>query len=153
MRDDRPAGFALATLIINRAAEAAPAGTGYTPQMITGINHVQITVPPGSADRVRQFYGGLLQMPEMTIPPALQKFGLIWFKAGDREIHVGVEDNVNRFATHAHIAYQVSDIVDWRRRLIDAGLSLVEQPKIQGYDRFHFTDPFGNRVEMIGQTD
>jgi predicted enzyme related to lactoylglutathione lyase len=120
--------------------------------MITGINHVQITVPPGNAERVRDFYGGLLQMPELQIPPALQKFGLIWFKAGDREIHVGVEENVNRLATHAHVAYQVADVAKWRQRLVEAGLALVEQPKIAGYDRFHFTDPFGNRVEMIGHT-
>jgi hypothetical protein len=28
---------------------------------------------------------------------------------------------------------------------------LIDQPKIQGFDRFHINDPFGNRLEIIGR--
>ncbi len=119
--------------------------------MILGYNHAQITVPDGAAEKVRQFYGEFLGLPEMPVPPALRNRGLIWFKVGDRELHVGIEEGVNRLATRAHVAYDVDDIAQMRRRFVDAGFELIEQPKIAGFDRFHITDPFGNRVEFMGR--
>ncbi len=119
--------------------------------MITTINHAQISVPSGSDNQVRQFYGQVLGLPEKPVPEGLRGRGLIWFQAGDREIHVGVEDGINRLATRTHIAYEVSDIADWRLRLTQFGLQLIDQPKIQGFDRFHINDPFGNRLEIIGR--
>ncbi len=119
--------------------------------MIVGYNHAQITVPPGNADKVRQFYGQFLGLPELPVPPALQGLGLIWFKVGDRELHVGVEEGVNRLATRAHVAYEVDEIAELRPRMLAGGFELFEQPKIQGFDRFHINDPFGNRVEFIGR--
>jgi catechol 2,3-dioxygenase-like lactoylglutathione lyase family enzyme len=62
---------------------------------------------------------------------------------------VGVEDGVDRAATKAHIAYQVSDLAAWRARLEEAGIAILDGIPIPGYDRFEFRDPFGNRVEMI----
>ena len=120
--------------------------------MITGYNHAQITVPDGTADKVRQFYGSFLGLEEMPVPPALRGRGLIWFRVGNQELHVGTEEGVNRLATRAHLAYNVDDIAAMRRRLVKAGFELMEQPKIEGFDRFHITDPFGNRVEFMGRT-
>jgi catechol 2,3-dioxygenase-like lactoylglutathione lyase family enzyme len=119
--------------------------------MITTINHAQISVPSGSDNQVRQFYGQVLGLTEKPVPEGLRGRGLIWFQVGDREIHVGVEDGINRLATRTHIAYEVSDIADWRLRLTQLGLQLIDQPKIQGFDRFHINDPFGNRLEIIGR--
>jgi catechol 2,3-dioxygenase-like lactoylglutathione lyase family enzyme len=118
--------------------------------MITTINHVQVSVPPGSADEVRRFYGQILGLAEIPLPPAMTTRNLIWFLAGDTPLHVAFEDGINRIATRAHIAYEVSDIADWRQRLADHGIELFEQPLIEGYDRFHINDPFGNRIEIIG---
>jgi catechol 2,3-dioxygenase-like lactoylglutathione lyase family enzyme len=118
--------------------------------MIVAYNHTQITVPSGSAEKVRAFYGQFLGLTEMPVPPALQRRGLIWFKVGDRQLHVGVEDGVNRMATGAHLAYDVDNILELRQKLAAAGFELFEQPKIEGYDRFHISDPFGNRVEFMG---
>jgi catechol 2,3-dioxygenase-like lactoylglutathione lyase family enzyme len=118
--------------------------------MILGYNHAMITVPEGSAEKVRQFYGQLLGLPEMDVPPALQRRGLIWFKVGDQQLHVGIEDDVNR-KTRAHLAYEVDDIAKTRARLTIEGLELIDQPKIEGYDRFHTFDPFGNRLEIMGR--
>lgn len=119
--------------------------------MVLGYNHAQITVPPGSADRVRAFYGQLLGMSEMQVPDSLKGRGLIWFRVGNLELHVGVEDGVNRLATRAHLAYEVADIGRLRQLLSDAGFELIEQPRIEGFDRIHITDPFGNRVEFMGR--
>jgi hypothetical protein len=37
----------------------------------------------------------------------------------------------------------------WRKKIEEAGLPIKDQPKIPGYDRFHFRDPFGNNIELI----
>jgi catechol 2,3-dioxygenase-like lactoylglutathione lyase family enzyme len=109
-----------------------------------------ITVPQGCADKVREFYGELLGLTELPVPPALQGRGLIWFKVGDRQLHVGVEEGVDR-KTRAHLAYEVDDIATLRGRLTFEGFELIEQPKIENYDRFHTHDPFGHRVEFMGR--
>jgi catechol 2,3-dioxygenase-like lactoylglutathione lyase family enzyme len=121
--------------------------------MITGYHHTQISVPSGVAEEVRRFYGQVLGLVEVDVPPALQGRGLIWFKVGDRELHVGVEDGINRLATRTHLAYEVNDIADFRRNLSAHGIELIDQPKIEGYDRVHIHDPFGNRIEIIGRLE
>jgi catechol 2,3-dioxygenase-like lactoylglutathione lyase family enzyme len=121
--------------------------------MILGYSHAQITVPEGCDEKVRQFYGELLGLTELPVPPSLQGRGLIWFKIGDRELHVGIEKDVNREATNAHLAYEVSDIAALRAKLIFEDFQLIEQPKIEGFDRFHIRDPFGNRVEFMGRIE
>jgi catechol 2,3-dioxygenase-like lactoylglutathione lyase family enzyme len=119
--------------------------------MIIGYNHAQISVPPDTAQQVRAFYGKLLGLPEIPVPIALQGRGLIWFKVGDRELHVAIEEDVDRTATRAHLAYEVDNIAKLRGRLASERLELIEQPKIEGFDRFHIRDPFGNRVEFMGR--
>jgi catechol 2,3-dioxygenase-like lactoylglutathione lyase family enzyme len=121
--------------------------------MITAYHHTQISAPSGSATEVRRFYGQVLGLTEIQVPPALQGRGLIWFKVGDRSLHVGVEDGINRLATRTHLAYEVDDIAAFRRRLSKQGIELIDQPKIVGWDRFHIHDPFGNRLEIIGRDE
>jgi catechol 2,3-dioxygenase-like lactoylglutathione lyase family enzyme len=118
--------------------------------MILGYNHAMITVPDGSAKKVRQFYGELLGLAELPVPESLQGRGLIWFKVGDRQLHVGIENGVNR-KTNAHLAYEVDDIAKVRAQLTFEDCELIEQPKIEGFDRFHTFDPFGNRLEIMGR--
>jgi catechol 2,3-dioxygenase-like lactoylglutathione lyase family enzyme len=125
--------------------------SGILNPVVTGINHVQISVPSGSEHDVRRFYGGVLGLAEIPLPTSMTGAKLIWFDIGSGStLHVGFEDGINRLATRAHVAYQVLDIAGWRRRMTAAGLELIDQPVVEGYDRFHFVDPFGNRVEMIG---
>jgi catechol 2,3-dioxygenase-like lactoylglutathione lyase family enzyme len=120
--------------------------------MITRYNHVQITVPRGSGELVRRFYGQVLGMREIEVPDSMRSFGLIWFRVGERdELHVGQEDGIDRRKTGAHLAYEVSDMAAWRRRLAEQGIEMIEQPAIAGYDRVYIRDPFDNRVEFIGR--
>ena len=72
--------------------------------------------------------------------------------AGSSEVHIGLEDNVER-TTRAHLAYEVDDIEHWRDKIASAGYKISEQPVIPGYDRFHFRDPFGNNIEIIGRAN
>ncbi len=85
--------------------------------MIVGIDHVQITIPKGreAEARARAFYCGLLGLCEVEKPDSLKLRGGFWLAVGDRQLHVGTEDGVDRRATTAHVAYAVDDIEVWRR--------------------------------------
>ena len=39
--------------------------------MITGLDHVQLLMPPGEEDKARYFWGMLLGLEEVPKPPAL----------------------------------------------------------------------------------
>src|ERR1051325_5185741 len=77
------------------------------PSMIIGLDHVQITIPKGAESAGRDFYVGVLGLHEIEKPVALRPRGGFWLAAGDRQVHVGVEDNVDRRATKGHVAYAV----------------------------------------------
>ncbi len=64
--------------------------------MITRIHHVQITVPPESQDIAKAFYCGLLGLPEIDKPDQLRTRGGFWVRVGEAELHVGVEEGVDR---------------------------------------------------------
>jgi catechol 2,3-dioxygenase-like lactoylglutathione lyase family enzyme len=121
--------------------------------MIIGIDHVQITVPANAVAEARTFYCGLLGLQEVEKPAALQAGGGFWLQVGDRQVHVGTEDGVERHATKAHVAYAVADLAGWRARLAAAGVEILNGIPIPGCARFEFRDPFGNRVELIEAVD
>ena len=117
--------------------------------MILSLHHAQITVPRGTEDLARQFYCGLLGLPEIEKPESLKPRGGFWMQAGDRQVHVGTEDGVDRAVSKAHLAYEVSDIEHWRRRLTEQGVKVLEGIPVPGMARFEFRDPFGNRIEFL----
>ena len=116
--------------------------------MILGVNHVQVNVPAADLERAREFYVGFMGMREIPRPGSFTSKG-IWLNAGMFEIHIGLEDGVDRSKTRAHVAYQVSDIRAWRAKVSEAGFATKDQPLIPGYDRFQFRDPFGNMIEIM----
>ena len=117
--------------------------------MIVGIHHVQITVPKGCEPEAREFFCNVLGLTEIDKPDSLKPRGGFWLAVGDRQVHVGTEDGVDRHATKAHIAYAVSDLEVWRAKLSKCNIATEDGIQIPGYVRFEFRDPFGNRVEMI----
>lgn len=70
--------------------------------MITGIHHVQITIAPTEETAARDFYCGVLDLPEIEKPDSLKGRGGLWLQVGDRQLHIGVEDGVDRTRTKAH---------------------------------------------------
>ena len=116
---------------------------------VTGIHHVQITIPEGAEDKARAFYRDVLGMEEIVKPPSLQSRGGLWLQVGALQLHIGTEPGVDRTATKAHVAYQVTNLATWRERLESAGCRLLESIPIPGYDRVETRDPFGNRIELL----
>ena len=117
--------------------------------MIIGIHHVQITILPTDEAAAQAFYIDLLGLAEIEKPDSLKGRGGFWVQVGDRQLHVGVEDGVDRRRTKAHVAYQVDDLDAWRKRLTAAGIAPLESVPIPGFGRFECRDPFGNRLEFI----
>jgi catechol 2,3-dioxygenase-like lactoylglutathione lyase family enzyme len=116
---------------------------------VVGVHHAQITVPKGKEAEAREFYCGVLGLIEIEKPASLEGRGGLWLAVGDRQLHIGVEEGVDRGATKAHIAYEVDDVGAWREMLTGRGVKILDSVAIPGYERFEFRDPFGNRVEMI----
>lgn len=116
---------------------------------IRRLHHAQITIPKGAEPEARAFYCDLLGLCEVDKPDTLAGRGGFWLAIADQQIHVGTEDGVNRYATKAHLAYEVDDLTSLRLRFAELGIAVAEQPPIPGFDRFEIRDPFGNRIEFI----
>ena len=117
--------------------------------MIVGIHHVQLTIPTGAEVEARVFYCSVLGLEEIPKPESLQGRGGFWLRVGGHEVHLGTEDGVDRQKSKGHIAYLVSDLETWERKLIEYGIQPIAGIPIPGFTRLVFRDPFGNRVEML----
>jgi catechol 2,3-dioxygenase-like lactoylglutathione lyase family enzyme len=119
------------------------------PTMIKRIHHAQISIPRDSEKKARDFYCGVLGLSEVNKPENLKNKGGCWLQLGDFQVHLGVEDGVNRLATKSHVAFEVTDLSHWEARLLEEGIEVIDGLPIPGYERFEFRDPFGNRLEML----
>jgi predicted enzyme related to lactoylglutathione lyase len=116
-----------------------------------GLDHVQIAAPAGSEDNARRFYGELLGMAELPKPDALRARGGVWFACGDRQLHVGIAEPFAP-ATKAHPAlmFNAADLARLADRLTAAGCDVRWDDAIPGTRRFYTADPWGNRIEVVG---
>ncbi|HST64004.1 MAG TPA: glyoxalase, partial [Mycobacteriales bacterium] len=111
--------------------------------MIVGLHHVQLAVPAGSEPALREFYGGVLGMTEVTKPAALAGRGGAWFRSGSVELHLGVDPEF-RPARKAHPALLVDDL-----GAVAAQLDVRWDDLLPGYRRCYVEDPCGNRLELL----
>ena len=115
---------------------------------VVQVDHVQLAMPAGAEDEARAFYRDLLGLPETPKPPHLAKRGGCWFESDTVKIHLGVEQDF-RAARKAHPALLVHDLPSLVKALRDAGVELVDDEPLEGYDRIYAYDPFGNRLELM----
>jgi len=116
--------------------------------MVTGLDHIQLALPAGAESRMRQFYCAHLRLVEVTKPAALQARGGFWAKAGESDIHFGVDPDFYP-ATKAHPAFVVKDIQQLAQQLFGAGFDVRWDRALPAVIRFFTTDPAGNRIEII----
>jgi len=117
--------------------------------MILQLDHVQISAPRGTEAQARQFYGELLGLAELPKPHTLAGRGGVWFSAGDRQLHIGVEDGQDNTTSRRHVAFLVDNLDALRTQLETAGYETAEDAPLPGYRRFYARDPFGNRTEFM----
>lgn len=117
------------------------------------VDHVQLAMPRGEEQSARDFYAGLLGLVEIPKPADLVARGGVWFRCGELQVHLGVEDPF-RPAKKAHPAFVVDDLASFVSSLRGRGLQAPTQvEKIAGGARIFTEDPFGNRIELIQTRD
>jgi catechol 2,3-dioxygenase-like lactoylglutathione lyase family enzyme len=116
---------------------------------VRGIDHVQVAGPPGCEPAARSFYGDLLGLREIPKPPSLAARGGVWFAVGGQELHVGVEEDF-RPALKAHPASSCEDADALASALEASGAPITWGGAVAGARRFYTSDPFGNRLEIVG---
>jgi WD40 repeat protein len=117
---------------------------------ITAIDHIQISAPTGSEERVRAFYGGVLGLREIPKPAPLQARGGVWYECGDLQMHVGMDDAPDNARSRRHVAFRVDDLGAVRQRLMAGNIAIEQdQAPLEGVQRFYCRDSVGNRVEFV----
>jgi catechol 2,3-dioxygenase-like lactoylglutathione lyase family enzyme len=125
--------------IVGRKGEPVP---------VAAIEHVQLAMPPGREQAARDFYQGILGIPEVPKPAHLASRGGAWFERGALKIHLGVETDF-RPARKAHPALLVIDLPELVARLKAHNMQVIDDDPLPGYFRVYIADPFGNRIELM----
>jgi len=119
---------------------------------LTGMDHVQLAIPPNGEATARAFYGGLLGLREVAKPDALASRVGCWFVGLGIHLHLGVADDFQP-ARKAHPAFIVANLSALRDRFKEAGVPVIEDQLLLSVRRFYASDPFGNRLEFIEHAD
>ncbi|KIW19296.1 hypothetical protein PV08_03590 [Exophiala spinifera] len=91
---------------------------------ITGIAHVNLTVPSGGLESARDFYAGTLGFTSRTVPH-LQKDSLAWFDIGTsgQQIHIAIgAESDFRSASSRHVCFKIQSpeaLLELRRKIWD----------------------------------
>ena len=115
---------------------------------VTGLDHVQLAMPPGGEEKARAFYVRLLGLPELPKPPELAARGGAWFQCGPLQLHLGIEQEF-RPAKKAHPALRVERLEELLSILRSAGCEVADDTSVPEIRRAFTTDPFGNRIELV----
>ncbi len=114
------------------------------------LQHVSLSIPDGSQEQIRAFYGGLLGFREKQVPAALASRGLVWFAAGDSEmeLHFVPDTYLQRPEEARHFCLEVDDVDAYRAKLEKAGYTIRETTPIPNRPRFFLLDPANNLLEL-----
>jgi catechol 2,3-dioxygenase-like lactoylglutathione lyase family enzyme len=112
------------------------------------MHHVQLAIPRGGEEQCRAFWGDVLGMRELEKPPVLAARGGCWFRGGELEVHLGVEEPFSP-ARKAHPGLLVDGLPALAARLEAHGHPVTWDDDFPGHDRCYSTDPFGNRLEFL----
>lgn len=112
------------------------------------IHHIQITAIPDKEAACRAFYGDVLRLEEIPKPEALKGRGGAWYRVGDIQLHLGIENSGSGGASRRHVCFEVPDLTAMRARLEAAGYPVEEAAPVEGLERFFTRDPAGNKVEL-----
>lgn len=112
------------------------------------LDHIQICIPFGKEVEAKAFYLDFLGFKEIEKPDSLKANGGFWTKAGDTEVHFGVEKR-NEVRSKRHPAFAVTELNKLKEHFLSAGIQVYEEKQIPGVKRFTFFDPFDNRIEFL----
>lgn len=108
------------------------------------LDHLLITIPEGEKENARTFYSGVLELKEI---PGKYPKGAIWYHIGDIQLHVREEKEHSLSSRHP--AFEVEGLEQAKAFLEKKNIQVSDADVIDGRDRCFFTDPFGNRFELL----
>lgn len=111
------------------------------------LSHANLTIPRGSEDAARAFYGDLLGLPEIPKPEPLRSRGGVWFDIGGIDLHLSAVDVQPAPDEQRHLGLEVADIDQLKQKLEAAGV-VIDPGRPAPWRRFFLHDPFGNRLEI-----
>lgn len=114
---------------------------------ILRIDHIQLTLPPNQEEEARKFYGDILGLEEIEKPTQLRKNGGLWYKIGDIQLHLGIEEK--GASSKQHPAFEVKSLSTIKNFMQQKAIPIKEEIPIPGVERFSFRDPFDNRIEFL----
>ncbi len=110
-------------------------------------HHLYLVAPGATPDKVRQFYGAVLDLPEIQKPSSLAETPVLWFDAGVIVFHIGYPKAGT--VGDGHTALAVPDVAAARARFVEIGVSVDDDVIPMGYPRFYLHDPWGNQFEVL----
>lgn len=113
--------------------------------MLRRVAHVNLSID--DVERARHFYGEVLGLQPAPRPADAGRPGC-WFRLGEVELHLSIEEGAENLRSKRHVAFEVSDLEAVRERLAAAGAPLEEGRQLPGMRRFFVRDPAGNRLEL-----
>ena len=112
------------------------------------LHHVSIPVLPGELEAGREFYSLALGLEEIPPPNEFAPGRVVWFRLGERELHLFKEADANRPLSERHLALEVDDLDAVRTRFAAHGVAIEEADPIHNRPRLYVRDPFGNKLEI-----
>jgi catechol 2,3-dioxygenase-like lactoylglutathione lyase family enzyme len=112
------------------------------------LHHVSIPVLPGQLEDGREFYTRALGLEEIPAPNEFAPDRVVWFRLGERELHLFKEVDANTPISERHLALEVDDLDAARRRFDEHGVTVEEADSIHNRPRLYVRDPFGNKLEI-----
>ena len=120
---------------------------------IVGIDHVQLSMPPGGEEQARAFYGEVLGLREVEKPAALAGRGGCWF-ANDRVVDPS-RRGVRVQAAWRKLTRRCSSVTSTPPVPLSAwpGRRPRTMTAVLAVGRCYVRDPFGNRLELVDAAD
>ena len=122
--------------------------------LVHAVDHVQLPLPAGAADRARDFYEGVLGLRPLGDGPAPERPGTLRYRLGPQRLDLAEGAHAGS-APQTHLALRVRDVAALARHLRARGVP-VDGPSALRLPadaaprlRLYVEDPFGNRLEMI----
>lgn len=120
---------------------------------LAGIHHINLGCRKSDLSAIEKFYGEALGLT-VGHRPSFPNDGL-WLYLGDHPlVHVVVrfpEDwpgNDEKRSSYDHVAYRVTDVESFRKRLTRSGIAFDEQNVPNAGFQIFLRDPVGNKVEL-----
>jgi catechol 2,3-dioxygenase-like lactoylglutathione lyase family enzyme len=116
---------------------------------ITGVDHVQIAVPPQLETAALEFYGRVLGLRRLPKPEGTDDTRGAWLDGGNVQVHIGVQSTGFQPATKAHVGFIVADLAKAQAELERCKVTTKPAGNLPGFKRFFAQDPAGNRIEFL----